>query len=128
MRAYSCKSILAMPFLLSLSVDTSHAASMKPAVDTIAECSAGAGQAGIPAKIKMPAADLLDRLDRFREQLSADDRARLDKALPRSANGGIVQCDNVNESRASCENGAYFIALGKTGLLQAFYARLCLKS
>lgn len=67
-------------------------------------------------------AEMLDRLDRFRDSLSPTDRDRLDKALPRSINGGIAKCDRAEGSRASCEAAAYMPALRATGLMQRFRA------
>jgi hypothetical protein len=67
-------------------------------------------------------ADRLERLDRFRAQLSPADRARLDAALPRGAGGGIAACDGIDRSRAGCEAAAYLPALRKTGLMARFRA------
>lgn len=67
-------------------------------------------------------ADMLDRLDRFRDSLSSSDRSRLDRALPRSRDGGIARCDRTDGSRASCEATAYMLALRATGLMQRFRA------
>jgi hypothetical protein len=64
----------------------------------------------------------LDQLDRFRDRLSLGDRTRLDKTLPRNAEGGIAQCDRRDESRASCEAAAYLPALRSTGLMPRFLA------
>lgn len=72
----------------------------------------------------MPPGDRLDKLDGFRDGLSLSDRTRLDKALPRNAEGGIAQCDERDESRASCEAAAYLPALRSTGLMPRFLATL----
>jgi hypothetical protein len=78
--------------------------------------------------VKMTPADTLQRLDDFRASLPASDRLRLDRALPRSANGGIAQCDAGEGSRASCEASAYMPALRSTGLMPRFLATICPKS
>ncbi|OLP55969.1 hypothetical protein BJF92_02355 [Rhizobium rhizosphaerae] len=70
-------------------------------------------------------ADLLQRLDDFRETLRGDERAELDHALQRSSDGGIAQCGDADESMASCENGAYLGALTITGLLPRFVSGIC---
>ncbi|WP_312808345.1 hypothetical protein [Agrobacterium cavarae] len=75
--------------------------------------------------VQLSTADLLDRLDTFREHLSTQDQQQLDQALPRSSNGGIAQCADVDTSRASCENGAYMRALRSTGLLPVFVSTIC---
>lgn len=67
-------------------------------------------------------ADQLAQLDKFRDSLSRGDRQRLDKVLPRSADGGIAQCDRAEGSRASCEAAAYIPALRSTGLMARFLA------
>jgi hypothetical protein len=77
--------------------------------------------------VKLTPADTLQRLDDFRTSLPASDRLRLDRALPRSANGGIAQCDAVEGSRASCEAAAYMPALRSTGLMPRFLATICPK-
>jgi hypothetical protein len=69
-----------------------------------------------------PPADRLARLDGFRERLAPADRARLDAALPRDADGGIAACDDIQRSRASCEAAAYLPALRKAGLMPRFRA------
>jgi hypothetical protein len=75
----------------------------------------------------MSSGDRLDQLDRFRDGLSLSDRTRLDKALPRNAEGGIAQCDEKDESLASCEAAAYLPALRSTGLMPRFLATLAAK-
>lgn len=70
-------------------------------------------------------ADVLDRLDRFRADLAASDLKRLDMALPRSSNGGVAKCDQVEGSRASCEVAAYMAALRVTGLSARYQAAIC---
>lgn len=77
--------------------------------------------------VKLTPADTLQRLDDFRTGLAAPDRVRVDQALPRSANGGIAQCDAVEGSRASCEAAAYMPALRSTGLMPRFLATICPK-
>jgi hypothetical protein len=77
--------------------------------------------------VKMAPADQLQRLDDFRASLAETDRLRLDRALPRSANGGIARCDAVEGSRASCEASAYMPALRATGLMPRFLATICPK-
>jgi len=73
--------------------------------------------------------DLLQRLDDFRARLDRRDRARLDQALPRDADGGIAACaGNVDRSEASCENGAYVRALHRTEMMPRFKAGLCLEA
>ena len=72
-----------------------------------------------------PPADMLDQLDQFRASLSEADRGRLDRALPRSANGGVAQCDTGEGSRAACEVAAYRPALRATGLNTRFQLTLC---
>ena len=72
----------------------------------------------------MTSGDRLDRLDRFRGSLSPSDRTRLDEQIPRSADGGIAQCDKDDEGRASCEAAAYLPALKSTGLMPRFLASL----
>lgn len=67
-------------------------------------------------------AERLNRLDRFRDNLSLSDRNRLDRALPRNASGGIARCDRTEESRASCEAAAYLPALRSSGLMPRFLA------
>ncbi len=76
---------------------------------------------------KQPPADTLQRLDDFRAKLAATDRQRLDRALPRDADGGIAQCDAAEGSRASCEAAAYMPALRTTGLMPRFLATICPK-
>ena len=77
--------------------------------------------------VKMTPGDMLQRLDDFRAGLAAADRLRLDRALPRSADGGIAQCDAAEGSRASCEASAYMPALQATGLMPRFVATICPK-
>jgi len=77
--------------------------------------------------VKLTPADTLQRLDDFRTGLTTTDRIRLDRALPRSADGGIAQCNAVEGSRASCEAAAYMPALRTTGLMQRFLATICPK-
>ncbi|MGU3391071.1 hypothetical protein [Sphingomonas sp. M1A8_2b] len=67
----------------------------------------------------------LQRLDDFRTSLVARDRHRLDRALPRDADGGIAQCDGIDRSRASCEAAAYLPALRSSGLMEKFVASVC---
>jgi hypothetical protein len=76
---------------------------------------------------KLPTAELLERLDTFRDDLPAPDRQRLDQMLPRSSDGGIARCAKVDTSRASCENGEYIGALRSTGLLTVFLSNMCPK-
>ena len=72
--------------------------------------------------------DMLQMLDDFRAGLNKTDRARLDQALPRDTHDDIVACDgNVDRSEASCENGAYFHALRRTGMMARFKAGICPK-
>nr|AGU12252.1 hypothetical protein [uncultured organism] len=79
----------------------------------------------VPARfVALPAGERLQRLDDFRDSLPAAERRRLDRALPRSAGGGIARCDNIERSRASCESAAYLPALRVTGLLPRFLATL----
>jgi hypothetical protein len=79
----------------------------------------------LPARFAaLPPADRLQRLDAFRDALPAAERRRLDRALPRSAGGGIARCDRIERSRASCESAAYLPALRATGLLRRFLATL----
>lgn len=69
--------------------------------------------------------DLLQKLDDFRARLNQRDRAWLDQALPRDADGGIAACvGNVDRSEASCENGAYVRALHRTGMMPRFKSGL----
>ncbi|WP_155913831.1 hypothetical protein [Asticcacaulis sp. AC466] len=77
------------------------------------------------AESRLAPADLLQRLDDFRDSLSGDKRAKLDQALPRAADGGIARCSATDTSRASCENGAYLKALKVTGLLPDFATTIC---
>lgn len=77
---------------------------------------------------RMTPADLLQSLDDFRAGLSAGDRARLDRALPRDADGGIASCDAGAGSRASCEAAAYMPALRRTGLMPRFLTTICAKT
>lgn len=77
--------------------------------------------------VKLTPADTLQRLDDFRAGLTAADRLRLDRALPRSADGGIAKCDATEGSRASCEAAAYMPALRTTGLMPRFLATICPK-
>ncbi|MDQ0456540.1 hypothetical protein [Rhizobium paknamense] len=70
-------------------------------------------------------ADRLDRLDQFRDTLSPQDRNRLDRAMPRSSQGGVASCDAVESSRASCEDAAYAKALRETHLMRPFLSSLC---
>lgn len=89
--------------------------------------SAAAAHAASPAhhagsSAAVAPADRLEQLDRFRDGLLPGDRRRLDAALPRSADGGIVRCDKVEGSRASCEAAAYMPALRSTGLITRFLA------
>ncbi len=95
-----------------------HASSPKPAK------SSACAKSNI---VKLTPADTLQRLDDFRTSLPASDRVQLDRALPRSANGGIAQCDAVKGSRASCEAAAYMPALRSTGLMPRFLATICPK-
>lgn len=73
----------------------------------------------------MTPADLLQRLDDFRNNLPVVDRSHLDAALPRDTDGGIKQCDGIQSSRASCEASAYMPALRATGLMPRFLASIC---
>lgn len=73
----------------------------------------------------MTPGDTLQSLDDFRARLSAPDRRRLDRALPRAADGGIASCDAAEGSRASCEAAAYMPALRRTGLMPRFLAGIC---
>lgn len=75
--------------------------------------------------VRMSPADTLDLADRFRDGLSPADRARLDRALPRAADGGIAMCDRVDHDRASCEAQAYMPALRSTGLMPRYLATIC---
>ncbi len=77
--------------------------------------------------VKMTPADTLELLDQFRTSLATADRDRLDRALPRSASGGVAQCDTADRSRASCEASAYMPALRSTGLMPRFLATICPK-
>ena len=77
------------------------------------------------AVVKTAPGDMLQRLDDFRDGLAVADRTRLDRALPRSADGGIAACDTGEGSRASCEAAAYMPALRATGLMPRFLATLC---
>jgi hypothetical protein len=74
------------------------------------------------AHAAMPPADMLQRLDDFRDHLSPAARDRLDRALPRSADGGVAACDIGEGSRASCEVAAYMPALRSAGLMPRFLA------
>lgn len=74
--------------------------------------------------VKITPADMLQRLDDFRDKLPAADRLRLDQALPRDADGGITECDKTEGSRASCEAAAYMPALRATGLMPQFLATI----
>jgi hypothetical protein len=79
----------------------------------------------VPARFTaLLAGERLQRLDDFRDSLPAAARRRLDRALPRSAGGGIARCDHIDRSRASCESTAYLPALRATGLLPRFLATL----
>lgn len=69
--------------------------------------------------------DALQLLDDFRSHLIPADRARLDRALPRAADGGVAACDSTTGSRASCEAAAYMPALRSTGLMPRFLATIC---
>jgi hypothetical protein len=86
---------------------------------------AGSAVPAVPARFTaLPAGERLQRLDDFRDSLPAGARRRLDRALPRSAGGGIARCDHIDRSRASCESAAYLPALRATGLLPRFLATL----
>lgn len=86
---------------------------------------AGSAVPAVPARFTaLPAGERLQRLDDFRDALPASERRRLDRALPRSAGGGIARCDHIDRSRASCESAAYLPALRATGLLPRFLATL----
>lgn len=74
--------------------------------------------------VRLSPGDMLQRLDEFRDGLPLEDRGRLDRALPRDADGGITRCDDAEGSRASCEAAAYMPALRSTGLMQKFLATL----
>lgn len=74
-------------------------------------------------KIAMP--EMLGLENGFRDTLAVADRARLDAALPRGADGGIAQCSG--QSGADCGALAYTAAFNKTGLMQRFLATLCPK-
>ncbi len=87
----------------------------------------GSGVCSGPDTSNAAPADMLQRLDTFRASLTASDRRRLDRALPRSADGGIARCDAVEGSRASCEASAYLPALRATGLMPRFLATTCRK-
>lgn len=95
-----------------------------------------AGQTPLPPAKRPPACAALDnakttaggrlqRLDDFRAGLAVRDRHRLDRALPRDADGGIAQCDGIDRSRASCEAAAYMPALRSAGLMRRFAASVC---
>lgn len=77
--------------------------------------------------VRLAPADMLQRLDDFRDGLAVADRRRLDQALPRDADGGIRRCDAAEGSRASCEAAAYMPALRQTGLMPRFLATICPK-
>ncbi len=66
---------------------------------------------------------LLDIEDDFREKLAADDRARLDTALPRDADGGPSRCSGHNG--AACDANAYLDAFQSGGLTDVFARHLC---
>lgn len=78
--------------------------------------------------LRLNTGDRLQAMDDFRTGLSARDRARLDLALPRDADGGIERCDAVDRSRASCEAAAYLPALRRTGLMSRFVTVACSKT
>ena len=88
---------------------------------------ASAGDCYKSDTVKMKPAETLQRLDDFRDSLAATDRLRLDRALPRDADGGIARCDVAEGSRASCEAAAYMPALRITGLMARFIATICPK-
>ena len=77
--------------------------------------------------VKLTPGETLQRLDDFKASLAAVDRLRLDRALPRDADGGIAQCDAVEGRRASCEAAAYMPALRTTRLMPRFLASICSK-
>jgi hypothetical protein len=68
-------------------------------------------------------AEMLQMEDDFRAHLPVPDRTRLDEALPRAPNGRIAQC--VARDGASCDDYAYVVAFGKTGLMERFVATIC---
>ena len=68
-------------------------------------------------------AEMLDLEDRFREGLPSRDRARLDHALPRAADGRIAQCDG--RDGAACDAMAYLAAFKAVGMMPAFLATIC---
>ena len=105
--------LLAAPLLVGAAADPG----------TAATCArSGTGQ---PDATRFTPGDMLQKLDDFRDGLPAGDRARLDRALPRDADGGIARCDTTEGSRASCESSAYMPALRDTGLMPRFLATLC---
>lgn len=73
--------------------------------------------------VDLAPAALLDIEDSFRDRLSSDDRARLDAAVPRAADGAIVQCASRNG--AACDARANVDGLQAAGLIDAFAGRLC---
>ena len=77
--------------------------------------------------VRMTPADTLQLLDDFRAALPVADRQRLDRALPRDADGGIAQCDTTEGSRASCEVAAYMPAFRSSRLMPQFLATICSK-
>lgn len=74
-------------------------------------------------RIEMPV--MLDLQDAFRDGLPAAERARLDAALPRTADGGIAQC--TGHGGVNCDVTAYNAAFNATGLMPRFLATLCPK-
>ena len=112
--------LLATPLLVGAAADRGAGAAARCA-------QSGATRSGTDQSdtTRFTPGDMLQKLDDFRDGLPTADRARLDRALPRDADGGIAQCDAIDGSRASCESSAYMPALRDTGLMPRFLATLC---